>query len=87
VVAGQDAVSDGEAGVGGDHAVVGAGDGHARAAVVLVRVEPGHRLCSETHSSPPRSGRCLFASLSGLIPEVLMRICEARLGKGRARFA
>jgi hypothetical protein len=29
----------------------------------------------------------LFASLSGLIPEVLMRICEARLGKGRARFA
>ena len=49
VVAGQDAVSDGEAGVGGDHAVVGAGDGHAGAAVVLVRVEPGHRLRYEIH--------------------------------------
>ena len=46
VVAGEDAVTDGEAGVGGDDAVVGAGDGHARAAVVLVRVEPRHRLCS-----------------------------------------
>lgn len=50
VVAAEDAVSDGEAGVGGDHAVVGPRDGHARAAVVLVRIEPRHRprrLCSE----------------------------------------
>lgn len=44
VVTGQDAVSNGEAGVGSDHAVAVSGDGHARAAVVLVGVEPRHRL-------------------------------------------
>lgn len=52
-VAAEDAVSDGEARVGGDHAVVGAGDGHARAAVVLVRLEPRHRSLSLALAPPP----------------------------------
>jgi hypothetical protein len=54
VVAGQDAVTDGEAGVGGDDAVVGAGDGQARAAVVLVWVEPRHSRCSRDSVVPSR---------------------------------
>lgn len=54
VVAGQDAVTDGEAGVGGDDAVVGAGDGQARAAVVLVWVESRHRRCSRDSVVPSR---------------------------------
>lgn len=54
VVTGQDAVTDGEAGVGGDDAVVGAGDGQARAAVVLVWVEPRHSCCSRDSVVPSR---------------------------------
>ena len=69
VVAGEDAVTDGEAGVGGDDAVVGAGDGHARAAVVLVRVEPRHRLCSRDSvvlPSRPGDAACVLRWRSDL---------------------
>lgn len=67
VVAGEDAVTDGEAGVGSDDTIVGAGDGHARAAVVLVRVEPRHRLCSRDSLMPHALAMLLVWSGGGLI--------------------
>ena len=88
VVTGEDAVTDGEAGVGGDDAVVSAGDGHARAAVVLVRVEPRHRLCSRDSVVCPHSLATLLVCFGG--GRISSENSEARSGKGKrglSRFA